>query len=50
MTFADWLDSEYPDGIGNGTGGTYSQDDMEAAFQAGRDDAADYFARGGSFK
>lgn len=35
--FCDWLDQEFPDGMGTGTGGSYSQDDMEAAFQAGRD-------------
>jgi hypothetical protein len=36
LTFAEWLDIEYPDGMGNAFGGRYSQDDMEAAYEAGQ--------------
>jgi hypothetical protein len=31
----DFLDEAFPDGLGNGYGGAYSQDDMEDAFAAG---------------
>jgi len=41
--FATWLGEEFPDGIGNsGTGNGYHQDDMQAAFEAGRRSAIDW--------
>lgn len=36
MRFDEWLDQEYPDGMGSGFGGAYTQDDMEAAWEAGK--------------
>ena len=50
MNFAEWFDEEYPDGMGSATGGLFSQDDMQAAFEAGRDEEAKHLAAGGSFK
>ena len=39
--FNEWASREFPDGMGNGTGGAYHQDDMRAAFMAGYDLRAD---------
>lgn len=33
--FSEWLNSQYPDGMGEGFGGSYSQDDLRNAFAAG---------------
>lgn len=34
--FGEWLEREYPDGMGSGSGGVYTQDDMEEAYKAGQ--------------
>ena len=50
MTFDQWLEQEYPDGMGNGFGGSYSQSDMYDAWLAGRAAEMGRLAEGGSFK
>jgi hypothetical protein len=34
ISFEEWLNEHFPEGIGTGFGGSYSQDDMEEAFNA----------------
>lgn len=50
MTFDEWLAEEYPEGMGDAFGGAYSQDDMQAAWEAGRAAEQERLSRGGSFK
>ena len=52
--YDEWYAETYPDGMGEGFGGWYSEREIreawEAGHEAGHDDATGYYAKGGSFK